>query len=93
MTHVFIALLLISGVYYPVSVLPPYLRVLAVYSPATYVLDGARKALLEGTLTFQLWPFIWPELIMGLLLMPAGLWVFQQAEYYAKRTGKLHRNG
>ena len=94
MTHVFIAiLLLVSGVYYPVSVLPDILRKAAVFSPATYILDGARQALLEGVSTRELWPFIWPVLIMGALLIPLGLWVFRQAELYAKRAGKLHRNG
>jgi ABC-2 type transport system permease protein len=94
MTHVIIALLLlVSGVYYPVEVLPQALQAMAVLSPATYVLDGVRRALLEGLPTLQLWPYIWPTLIMGLVAIPAGLWVFGQAEKYAKRTGKLHRNG
>jgi ABC-2 type transport system permease protein len=65
----------------------------AIVSPATYVLDGARRALLEGLPTLQLWPYIWPTLIMGLIAVPFGLWIFSQAERYAKRTGKLHRNG
>jgi ABC-2 type transport system permease protein len=94
MTHVIIALLLlVSGVYYPISVLPPLLQRMAVFSPATYVLDGTRQALLEGTPTLELWPYIWPTLIMGFIAIPLGLWVFGQAERYAKRTGKLHRNG
>jgi len=94
MTHVIIALLLlVSGVYYPVSVLPEFLQKLSVISPATYVLDGTRQALMQGTPTLALWPYIWPTLIMGLLAIPAGLWVFGLAERYAKRTGKLHRNG
>jgi ABC-2 type transport system permease protein len=94
MTHVFIALLLlVSGVYYPVTVLPEFLQKISVFSPATYVLDGSRKALLEGTPTLQLWPYVWPALLIGLVLVPFGLWVFGQAEKYAKRTGRLHRNG
>jgi ABC-2 type transport system permease protein len=94
MTHVFIAiLLLVSGVYYPVEVLPPALKAVAAYSPATYVLEGTREALLNSMPTLQLWPYIWPVLIMGALLIPFGLWTFEQAERYAKRTGKLHRNG
>ena len=94
MTHVIIALmLLVSGVYYPVEVLPEVLRRMAVFSPATYVLDGTRQALLEGVGTAQLWPHIWPALIMGVVAIPVGLWVFGLAERYAKRTGKLHRNG
>jgi ABC-2 type transport system permease protein len=94
MTHIVIALLLlVSGVYYPVEVLPGFLQKLAVISPATYVLSGVRLALLEGTRTLELWPYIWPDLAMGVVLIPAGLWVFEQAEKYAKRKGKLHRNG
>jgi ABC-2 type transport system permease protein len=94
MTHVIIAvLLLVSGVYYPVDVLPSLLQKMAVYSPATYVLDGTRQALLEGKATLQLWPYIWPTLLMGVLAIPLGLWVFGVAERYAKRSGKLHRNG
>jgi ABC-2 type transport system permease protein len=94
MTHVIIALLLlVSGVYYPVEVLPDLLQKLAVISPATYVLDGTRQAFLEGTATLQLWPYIWPTLLMGFMAIPFGLWVFGLAERYAKRTGKLHRNG
>lgn len=94
MTHVIIAvLLLVSGVYYPVDVLPGMLQDLAVISPATYVLDGTRMALLEGVSTAALWPNIWPTLLMGLVAIPMGMWVFQLAERYAKRTGKLHRNG
>ncbi|MGB7295312.1 MAG: ABC transporter permease, partial [Candidatus Aminicenantales bacterium] len=94
MTHVIIALLLlVSGVYYPVDVLPNLLQKIAIVSPATYVLEGTRLALLEGTSTLKLWPNIWPTLIMGLIAVPFGLWVFGLAERYAKRTGKLHRNG
>lgn len=94
MTHVIIAvLLLVSGVYYPVEVLPAFLQKLAVASPATYVLTGTRLALLDGTPTSELWPHIWPTLLMGLVAIPLGLWIFGLAERYAKRTGKLHRNG
>ena len=94
MTHVIIALLLlVSGVYYPVEVLHEFLQTLSKLSPATYVLDGTRLALLKGSAIQELWQFIWPTLIMGLIAIPAGLWIFNQAERYAKRTGKLHRNG
>lgn len=94
MTHVFIAiLLLVSGVYYPVSVLPVFLQKVAVFSPATYVLNGVREALLKGTATLKLWQYIWPALLMGALLIPLGLAIFKQAEIYAKKAGKLHRNG
>ncbi len=94
MTHVIIALLLlISGVYYPVSVLPAWLRFFAQYSPATYVLEGTRAALLDGAATVALWEYVWPLIVMGIIMVPVGLWLFRLAEQYAKRTGKLKRNG
>jgi ABC-2 type transport system permease protein len=94
MTHLIIAgLLLVSGVYYPVSVLPGWLQVFSYLSPATYVLDGSREALLNGAPTLSLWRFVWPLLLMGVASVPAGLQMFHWAERYAKRTGKLHRNG
>lgn len=94
MTHVIIAvLLLVSGVYYPINVLPDFLQKLAVLSPATYVLDGARLALLEGAATRSLWAYIWPVLLMGSIAIPMGLRIFSLAERYAKQTGRLHRNG
>jgi ABC-2 type transport system permease protein len=94
MTHVIIALLLlISGVYYPVSVLPPWMQTLSLISPATYVLEGVRAGLLEGATVQQVWPQIWPLIIIGAVTLPLGLKIFNWAERYAKRTGKLHRNG
>ena len=94
MTHVIIAvLLLISGVYYPVDVLPQALQKLSLLSPATYVLEGVRAALLEGAGMDRLINSIAPALLIGLVAMPLGLQAFALAERYAKRAGKLHRNG
>ena len=94
MTHLIIAmLLLVSGVYYPVDVLPEWLQFFSKLSPATYVLDGSREALLSGAPTASLLHYVWPLLLMGVLAIPAGLRVFHWAEHYAKRTGKLHLNG
>src|SRR5205823_6992476 len=42
------SLLLISGVYAPVEVLPGWLQILAPLSPMTYVLRSVRAGLLEG---------------------------------------------
>ena len=94
MTHVIIALLLlVSGVYYPVEVLPGWLQALSRLSPATYVLYGVRDSLMNGVPTLTLWPYVWPLLVIGGLSLPAGMRIFYWAEQYAKRTGKLHRNG
>jgi ABC-2 type transport system permease protein len=86
-------LLLVSGVYYSISVLPGWMQVVSHVSPATYALDGVRKGLIEGAPLTALWGDIWPLLVMGTLFIPFGLWAFGKAERYAKRTGKLKRVG
>jgi ABC-2 type transport system permease protein len=86
-------ILLVSGVYYPIDVLPKWLHPLSVLSPATYALDAARDAILHGTGVIALLPKLGILLLIGVVLVPLGLWIFLQAERYAMRTGKLKRNG
>jgi ABC-2 type transport system permease protein len=86
-------LLLVSGVYYPISVLPDWMEPLATVSPATYVLEGMRAALLEGTPTLALGPSILPILILGAVTLPIGIAIFSWGERYAKRTGRMKRSG
>ena len=64
-------LLVVSGVYYPVEVLPTWMEWLAKISPATYALDGARDAILDGQGLETMWDEIWPLLIIGVDLGPA----------------------
>jgi len=86
-------LLLVSGVYYSIDVLPGWMQVISHLSPATYALDGVRKGLIDGVPLSALWGDIWPLLVMGVVFIPFGLWAFGKAERYAKRTGKLKRVG
>jgi ABC-2 type transport system permease protein len=86
-------LLLVSGVYYSIEVLPPWMQVLSRLSPVTYVLDGVRAGLIDGVPLTELVGDIVPLIVMGIVLIPAGLWAFSQAERYAKRTGRLKRVG
>ncbi|HEX3723855.1 MAG TPA: ABC transporter permease [Nitrolancea sp.] len=86
-------LLLVSGVYYPVSVLPGWMQAAAHISPATYVLQGMRATILDGTPTSQLGHFLIPMAIIGALTIPLGMFVFTSVERYAKRTGRLKRSG
>ncbi len=80
--------LLVSGVYYPVQVLPNWMQLLSTISPATYVIEGMRLALLEGADLVALWPKVWPALVVGVLSVPLGLRLFVAVERYAKRTGR-----
>ena len=97
-------LLLVSGIYYPVSVLPAWVQPLAYLSPATYALEASRKLMginhpdstperLVGAPLSAVLPELGILFVMGLLFIPMGLWVFSRAEGWAKRTGKLKRTG
>lgn len=88
-------ILLVSGVYYPISVLPGWMQPIARISPATYVLNGLRDALQHNAVIWSpvIWANTWPLVISGIISVPVGLWIFGIAERYAKRTGKLKRNG
>jgi ABC-2 type transport system permease protein len=86
-------LLVVSGVYYPVSVLPSWMEWVSTISPATYALEGIRAAILDGAPLASLWPQLWPLIVIGLVAIPLGLWVFSLGERHAKRRGKLKRSG
>jgi ABC-2 type transport system permease protein len=87
------AMLVVSGVYYPVSVLPSWMQWLSTISPATYALRGIRHAIIEGAGLGVLWADIWPLLVIGVVAVPLGLEIFRRGEVYAKRHGKLKRSG
>jgi ABC-2 type transport system permease protein len=84
-------MLVVSGVYYPVSVLPHWMQWVAKISPATYALRGNRDQILDGA--GLAWADVWPLLVIGTLSIPIGLVVFRAGERYAKKHGKLKRSG
>ncbi|HUK89133.1 MAG TPA: ABC transporter permease [Blastocatellia bacterium] len=97
-------LLLVSGIYYPVDVLPRWLQPLSAISPATYALSACRKLLgigrpgsypghLVGASITDVGHEIVILVLMGVVMVPAGLWVFSRAEAWAKKKGKLKRTG
>jgi ABC-2 type transport system permease protein len=84
-------MLVVSGVYYPVSVLPQWMQWIAKVSPATYALRGIRGAILEGAGVSL--ADVWPLLVIGAVSVPLGLFTFRTGERYAKKHGKLKRSG
>src|SRR3990170_1276942 len=87
------SLLLVSGVYYEVEVLPAWLQVFSFVSPATYFLDGVRGAMIDGDTARDLLPQLGALALFAVALVPASVGVFAWDESYAKRTGKLKRQG
>jgi ABC-2 type transport system permease protein len=104
-THIFQGLLLlVSGVYYPVGVLPKWIQPLSRLSPATYTLSACRKLVgignpastsehLAGAPLSAVTAELAVLVLMGVVLIPSGLWVFGRVERWAKHTGKLKRTG
>ncbi len=104
-THIFQgSLLLVSGVYYPIEVLPYWMQPFSAISPATYTLSACRKLFGVGNssstteyLAGAPLSAVSHELLilalMGAILLPLGLWVFVRVEAWAKKAGKLKRTG
>src|SRR6185503_11001394 len=104
-THIFQgSLLLVSGVYYPIEVLPAWLQPLSKISPATYTLSACRKLFgvgdtnstteyLAGAPLSAVSHELLVLALMGAILLPLGLLVFVRIEAWAKKTGKLKRTG
>jgi ABC-2 type transport system permease protein len=86
-------LLLVSGVYYPLSVLPLPFQLAGAISPLTYALAGIRHSLLDGAGVTSELGTIAILLGMGVVLIPASILVFSWAENRAKRLGLLKRSG
>ena len=84
-------MLVVSGVYYPVSVMPEWMQWIAKFSPATYALRGDRASIVSGA--GVQWADVWPLIVIGALAMPIGLTIFRFGERYAKKHGKLKRSG
>ncbi len=69
-------LLLFSGVYYSVAILPQWMQFVSRFVPGTYILDGVRAGLMNGTPVTDLLPDVWPLLVMAVVLIPAGAYAF-----------------
>ena len=66
---------------------------IAKVSPATYALRGMRRAILNGAGTGALWGDVWPLIVIGVISVPLGIWVFRRGELHSKKHGKLKRSG
>jgi ABC-2 type transport system permease protein len=85
--------LLVSGVYYSVETLPGWLSVVSKISPATYLLRASRGAIIDGDSIGDLRGDILAMVVFAIVLIPLSISVFKAAERWAKRTGRLKRQG
>lgn len=80
---------LLAGVYYPVEVLPGWLRALSLLLPATHALSALRKSLLGGATLRALLPDLVPLAFFAIVLLPLGFVAFRLAVRWAKMDGSL----
>lgn len=81
--------LLLSGVLYPVALLPEWLQTLGALVPLTHALEGMRLALLTGATMADLSDTL---LVLGgftAVLLTVGFGAFDRAVAIAQRTGSL----
>jgi ABC-2 type transport system permease protein len=83
------ASMFLSGVVYPVSVLPGWLQAAGRLLPLTHALEALRLALLVGAPPRALVPSLGALALFGCLLTPAGLALFVYALRRARVDGSL----
>lgn len=80
----------VSGVYYPVSVLPVWLQAVAYALPSAHVFEGMRGVLLFGQFD---WGHFWAAIALDVAYVAAGVAVFALAVRSARSRGVLMQMG
>ncbi len=71
----------LMGIFFPVTVLPPFLRFVAQMFPPTWMVNGVRSALLGVGFFLETWYFDMAVLWAFLMFAPLfGIWVFNRTE-------------
>jgi ABC-2 type transport system permease protein len=79
---------MMGGAFFPVEVLPDWMQALTILVPLTHALSGVREGLNGGSVTDVL-PQITILSGMALVILPAGLMMFNGSMLRAKREGSL----
>jgi len=80
---------LLSGVLFPVTLLPRWLQMVGELVPLTHALDGMRFALLKGYGIYDLSLILLKLVVFAIVLVSLGMVLFNAAVRTAKRTGSL----
>lgn len=80
----------ISGVYYPIDVLPEWLRVVAGWLPTSYVFEGMRAVLIHREFR---WDLLWSAVALNALYFLIGLGLFLTSFAGARKRGTLLQVG
>ncbi|HEY3442730.1 MAG TPA: ABC transporter permease [Paludibaculum sp.] len=84
-----IVVMLLSGMLFPITVLPGWLQFLAGLVPLTTALEAMRMAVLRGTDLSQLGTLLLKLSAFAVVLLAAGFWGFHWAVKLGRRNGSL----
>lgn len=80
----------VSGVYYPIAVLPEWLQAVAAALPSSHVFEGMRAVLIERV--FE-WNLFWYALALNAAYLEVGVAIFLRTFHSARRHGWLLHAG
>jgi len=80
---------LFGGVYFPISILPGWIRIISYLLPVTYAVKTMQLAVYRGYPLSALTGEITALLIFSAISLPSGLLLFKGAVKWAKRAGNL----
>ena len=80
----------VSGVYYPISVLPSWLQAIAWGIPSAHVFEGMRSVLLQGVFR---WDHFWAAAVLNVFYLALGAAVFAWSMRHARDRGTLLQMG
>jgi ABC-2 type transport system permease protein len=77
----------LMGIFFPIAILPPAIRLVALAFPPTWMTNGVRSALLGVGFFFGQWYLDWAMLWAFMLFIPLfSMWVFNRVELNVKRN-------
>jgi ABC-2 type transport system permease protein len=79
----------LSGVYYPITVLPGWMQKISYVIPVTHALEGMRMALLRGATLGGILPQIVALIVLTAVLLPLSILALNRAVRIAKLKGTL----
>lgn len=80
----------ISGIYYPLAVLPDWLRPIALALPSSHVFEGMRAVARDHVFPLE---FFWSAVGLNVIYLALGVLVYLVAFHVARRRGLLLHSG
>ncbi|MDA0228869.1 MAG: ABC transporter permease [Proteobacteria bacterium] len=80
----------VSCIYYPLEILPDWLKPVAEALPSALVFEGMRSVLFDGVFRYDL---LWRAMALNALYMALGVAAFMAFLHSARKRGLLHQIG